>query len=107
MIKENRYMEEHAKCSSAGILLIREHLVKLYFTKKGKQMKKRIKISNSGLYFDFPVKAIGHDTPDEGRNRECLLILGLARPFEGYSKKMRFNPPRCYILVTGIMILGK
>lgn len=101
IIEEKAYIIAKTVCPSVGILQCKLSDILMYHDAKGK-MRCAVK------EYDFPMSAQNRDTlmkefstATQSEN-EILVLLGLARSFTG-PKEKPFDPPRCYIMVIGII----
>lgn len=100
IIKERAYIIAKTVCPSVGILKCKLRDIVIYQDKG--------KIRCIVEEYDFPMVAQNRETlmkefstATRSKN-EILVLLGLARSFTG-SKEEPFDPPRCYIMVIGII----
>lgn len=97
IIQEKKYIYEHTLCPSAGIYKCKSTQLQMYIVNN---VKRRLKIQDGNVQYDFPVTASYFKYPFGGE--DVLVVLGLGRPFAGTFPIM-FAPRRCYILVIGII----
>ncbi|XP_078368189.1 uncharacterized protein LOC144651980 [Oculina patagonica] len=99
-IKDGRYVIEGAVCPSAGVYrCIGKNLTLFDIKYRDGNIKKRCKIIEGNATFVLPITALQPYSPT---NKDVLVILGLARPFKGYTGQ-EYTPKRCAILVLGII----
>ena len=105
------YVNEGTNCPSVAILKCNR--MQLYFYNKGSSYKTaRCKLQQGQAHdaeqdaeefypceFDLSVTAVNYD--DQIGQNDCLVILGMARPWIGHT--LEFDPRRCYLLITGII----
>lgn len=103
VIQEGKYILEGTECPSVGILRCNRGDIMF---ENPPNMSTRCRIFQ---LFDFPVTAQNRDAllslNKRPANIPVLVLLGLARPFQGTGGNF-FNPRRCYILVIGVIMQG-
>lgn len=102
LVRENKYFLENTKCPSVGVFLTKENHLRVYTTDEN---KRRVRVDNGRIRYDWPLTALQWDELQTAGNRNCIVILGLARPWKGFKNQLK--TPVCYILVIGIYVLGK
>lgn len=104
---------ENAKCPSAGILLAEQKDIKIEssFNEWKQKITKTVHINNckgpnSNMELRFSYTAVEErlmfPTSQYENNGKSIVILGLGRPLKG-DLGYPFDPPRCYVLVVGIL----
>ena len=103
VIQEGKYILEGTECPSVGILRCNRGDIML---ENLSNMSTRCRIFQ---LFDFPVTAQNQDAllslNESLANIPVLVLLGLARPFQGTGGNF-FDPRRSYILVIGVIMQG-
>ena len=103
VIQEGKYILEGTECPSVGILPCNQGDIMF---ENPPNMSTRCRIFQ---LFDFPVTVQNQDAllslNKRPANIPVLVLLGLARPFQG-TRGNFFNPRRCYILVIGVIMQG-
>lgn len=112
VICERKYIIKGTECPSVGILRCKVGEIEIYEKTNAanpSSTSKRCRIFQGAETFDFPVKAQNGDAlmtfnsppAAEYASNTILVLLGLGRPFAGDGKV--FDPPRCYILLIGVI----
>jgi len=103
VIQDGKYILEGTECPSVGTLRCNRGDIMF---ENPPNMSTRCRIFQ---LFDFPVTAQNQDAllslNERPANIPVLVLLGLARPFQGTGGNF-FNPRRCYILVIGVIMQG-
>ncbi len=95
-LTDKKYVLPNTRCPSAGVLCCSENCIKIFEREPGKK-RVRIHVPADGD-FDLSLTAVGHDLPQQNRNRFILVLLGFGRPFakEGDTEK------KCGLLALNI-----
>jgi hypothetical protein len=104
---KGRYVNAGTNCPSVGVFQCQ--LSQLRTTRRPGGKAPRILIK-SNIKYNFPFTARdakgwanyinSHNRPDE----PVLLLFSTGRPLNGYPPDVHFDPPRCYILVVGLIL---
>mgnify|MGYP001799624990 CR=1 FL=1 len=105
-IKEDKYINKGVNCASAGILHCNTDYIRFYYDDRRRKLRCVIKVEGK-QDLDFPCSA--QYIPDKSDieksvNRECLVLLGLARGFHRDGDREHHKKKRCYILVIGVLM---